>query len=227
MLLLQHFFDTSIILVYKLIMTNWKKNPSKDIKNLKELLDDKYGKKEFNMNLRNVCLADFKKIIKEFNQNFSKVLLVGANNFEEVDLLPSFNYLIGVDLAYTSFKSIKSKRENIIPIVANAEILPFIDNHFDQYCAFRTLFSDHTNLFKCLSEADRVTKDNGQLIISIPNGYLLNKKIIKGMYEYNSSSYNQDKPYEYAKKVISYFEEKNYLVKVKEVTSEIIILIQK
>jgi len=208
-------------------MTNWKINPKENNGNLKNILNKKYGKKEFSMNLRNICLDEFKNEIKRFSSSLGKVIVVGVNNFAEINLLPDFDQLVGVDLAFNAFDSLKTERTNILPVIANADSLPMPDNYFDEYCSFRTLFSNHTDLHSSLEEADRVTNKNGKIIISVPNGYFENNTIIKGMYDYENDFYDEDKPYQYTQKVISFFEDKKYIVQIVEITSEILILIQK
>jgi SAM-dependent methyltransferase len=205
-------------------MINWNLQPNKEA--LQETLNTKYGK-NFSMNLRNECLEEFKNTLLGFAPKMQKVILVGANDFAEVDLLPDFNFLVGVDLADNAFQNILTKRKNVLPVIANIEELPFPSNYFDEYLAFRALFSSHTSLLKSLSEADRVTKKDGKIIISISNGYLIEGKIIKGMFDYLKEDYDIEKPYLLVEKVKEYFQEKKYPIQVEEVESEIIILISK
>lgn len=205
-------------------MTNWNLEPNKN--SLRDSLNAKYGKR-FSMNLRNECLEDFRSVLADFMPQMGKVVLIGVNNFEEVDLLPPFNFLAGVDLADNAFHELKTNKKNILPIVANAEILPFSDDFFDEYLAFRSIFSSHTDLRKSLSEADRVTHKEGKIVASVPNGYLTNGEVVKGMFNYLTQEYDIEKPYKLAEEVKLFFLNRGYEVIIKEIESEVIILVQK
>lgn len=205
-------------------MTNWRNKPS--ISNLKEDLNKKYGK-DFSMNLRNTCLDDFSNVLQKFSNNFGKTILVGANNLEEVNYFPDFDLLVGVDLAYSAFNNIKSDRKNIIPVIANAKELPFPKDYFDTYIALRALFSTHTDLETCINEAMRITKESGTIILSIPNGYLIGKEVIKGMYDYETNSNETEKPYKFLETVKQIAHSLSCSVEHAEIESEILIKLTK
>lgn len=64
-----------------------------------------------------------------------------------------------------------------------AENLPFLDDSFDLYVSLRTYNSSFFNVKKSLSEAYRVLKNNGAIIISIANGFfnVKDNNIISGL----------------------------------------------
>jgi len=175
-------------------------NPMKS-KDVIHGLNKKYGNFDFKKSSRSLYKNSFKKVLSEFDCFNKKVVFVGGNDGHEVYYLhgkPKESYI--VDLAKDALKKVSGK--NIYPIYASAEKLPFIDSYFDFYFSFRTLFSEHVSLKFSLKEAKRIIALGGTLIISIPNGYLVDGKITNGMFDYRKNRFDADLPKKYLKMVL-------------------------
>lgn len=201
---------------------NWfEQDPTKK-KNIVEGLNQKYGNFDFTKSSRSLAKKEFKKVLNEKTKfEGKKIINVGGNDGHEI------MYLIGkpkefftVDLAKDALKKVKGS----IPIFASAEVLPFIDSYFDRYLAFRTLFSKHVSLEKCIREAGRILKNNGTMVISIPNGYLVDGKIEQGMFSYETSTIDKGLPMKILKKSLPVLKKNNFTkIYWKETPSEILI----
>lgn len=187
-------------------------------------LNKKYGKYNWGDDARVL----YEKELREYFNKFSsagkgKTLIVGANDGRESKYVNHIcSEIYGVDLASDALKY--SAQNGVIPIVADVETLPFVDEYFDSYIALRVLFSQHTNLEKSLNEANRVLKKDGRVIISVPNGYLVNGIVQYGMYDYDTQSIDKKLPYTYAEKVSGILKDKYYRnIEVENIGAEIFI----
>lgn len=167
----------------------------------KELgLNKKYGQYDYSQDARKKYEKDVIGLVEGLTKKgkIDKVVLVGSNDGREATYFsrPEACFF-GVDLAKGALQKIQ---KGVVPIYADAEHLPFIDNYFDAYMALRAIYSNHTDLRSCLLEARRVLKNQGTAIISIPNGYLIDGKIHNGMYNYNKKIIDTALPYNLSKK---------------------------
>lgn len=124
-----------------------------------------------------------KKII-DSSLNDIKVLDVGVGSGNEATILFSnCSDITFVDIAHIGLKKIKDKLPQAKIINSVAENLPFLDDTYDLYVSLRTYNSSFFDVKKSLSEAYRVLKDEGAIILSIANGFLNNKEnnIISGL----------------------------------------------
>ena len=123
---------------------------------------------------------------KIFNGSINnlKVLNVGVGSGTEATILFSnCKDITFVDIAPSGLKKIKDKLPQSKIINSSAESLPFLEDTYDLYVSLRTYNSSFFEVKKSLSEAYRVLKHNGSIIISIANGFLDSKKnnIISGL----------------------------------------------
>lgn len=81
------------------------------------------------------------------------------------DYLPFFNgKVVSFDIRIPPL----TLNPNPEKVVGNAEFLPFPDNAFD--CTWSCAVAQYLRLNKFMSEAIRVTKDGGRILILVPNG---------------------------------------------------------
>lgn len=116
--------------------------------------------------------------------NDRKILNVGVGSGNEATILFSnCNDITFVDIAPNGLKKIKNKLPQSKIVNSMAEDLPLSDDTYDLYVSLRTYNSSFFDVKKSLSEAYRVLKNNGVIIISIANGFLNYKEnsIISGL----------------------------------------------
>ncbi|MFZ3032297.1 MAG: class I SAM-dependent methyltransferase [Candidatus Moraniibacteriota bacterium] len=178
----------------------FEENPNKS-EDIIDGLNTKYGNFDFKKSSRALYKKEFRDALHKL-MTFSgkRIAIVGGNDGHETQYLKGkLKEVYVIDLAKDALRKVKRG----IPIFASAEKLPFIDEFLDYYLAFRTLYSQHVDLDACLAEAKRILKKGGTLIISIPNGYLVDGKIQRGIFHYSSNSINQKIPYALLKKSIA------------------------
>lgn len=159
-------------------------------------LNEKYGNFDFSQSSRVLCKKEFRAAINHrVTYSGKKVVIVGGNDGHEIQYLRGKSKdLYVVDLAQDALRKVRGATA----IFASAEKLPFIDAYFDVYLAFRALFSKHTDLRTSLTEARRILKDGGQLVMSIPNGYLVDGAVVQGMFDYTSGKIQKSLPGKHA-----------------------------
>lgn len=116
--------------------------------------------------------------------NDEKILDVGVGSGTEATILFSdCNDITFVDIAPIGLQKIKNKMKHAKIINSMAENLPFLEDTYDLYVSLRTYNSSFFNVKKSLSEAYRVLKPNGAIIVSIANGFLNSRdnNIISGL----------------------------------------------
>lgn len=98
----------------------------------------------------------------------SRVLDIGANSGEVMKLLKDKRgcSVYGIDLSEVAVA--KAREKGLDVQVADAENVPFQDNHFDVVLMLETLNHVH-NPLKALQEAKRVLKPSGILLGSVPH----------------------------------------------------------
>ena len=96
---------------------------------------------------------------------------VGSGN-EAIALFSKCEKITFVDIAPNGLKKIKKRMPNSITIVSRAEHLTLASDTYDLYISLRTYNSSFFDMKKAVSEAYRVLKNNGIIILSIANGFL-------------------------------------------------------
>lgn len=109
------------------------------------------------------------KFLENYKNGHQKKLLdIGSNHGHFTELMKEYGYdAYGIDPYKPNI--LKCQREGKAKyIVGSGEKLPFPDNYFDLIVMFDTL--EHIiSRDACLKEINRVLKDAGEAIISIPN----------------------------------------------------------
>ena len=178
----------------------FKKQPV--AKKLAESLNQKYENFDVVQSSRPLYSKQFRMVIKNLvPKKMDRVIFVGGNDGHEASYLPSkptHTYIN--DLAAGALKKVKGN--TVTAIYANAEHLPFIDKYFDCVFGFRVFFSTHTDYRACLKESKRILKSGGTLVATVPNGCLVNGKLVTGMFNYAKGDFDTALPLAYQKKCV-------------------------
>jgi ubiquinone/menaquinone biosynthesis C-methylase UbiE len=189
--------------------------------------DLKYGNYDYNEDARSLCPKEFetslKYLIEEYSTNKQNVLVVGANSGYEVQYLVNNFDVTALDLSQTALKKLSIKHPTVKTILGNVNQLPFTNDVFNIYLGFRVLNSWKVDTKKSIDEAIRVIKKDGAIICSIPNGYILNHEIVKGIYDIDKEIFDKKYPYTLLKEMREYFFSNNMKLEILEIPSEIII----
>ncbi len=190
--------------------------------------DIKYGDYDYSDDLRAVShdelhtiLAKTIESIETPKQNI-RILIGGANNGYEVQFFHGCE-ITAIDLSKRALRKLNEKYPFVHTKVMNINSLEFSDSCFDVYCCLRSFQSYGVNLEKAISESIRVVKNKGVCIYSLPNGYIVNGSIQRGMYDPSRKIYNQDLPNLQVKEITSYLDNTNCTYEVQETQSEIVI----
>lgn len=205
----------------------YTQNPT-DSASKREGLNSKYGNYDYGKDARIYYRAELKEVIRRClnKRPLKKALIAGVNSGEETYYLPNVGEVCGVDLAQGALR--KAGKRGIVPILADLEQLPFIDNYFDTCLALRALYSKHTNLRVSLEELCRVLKEGGTVVLSVPNGYVIDGQIKNGMYDYENLCINASLPQKYKKETIELLKQINFIdIKTHELPGEIVIFARK
>jgi len=145
-------------------------NPAKELQNL--LAKNFWNRQEYlkisreaNYNTKDTF---WMKILREKSKKSKKILDVGCGDGTRLKFLNQGSKLFGLDLSRIAIKSGQKKYKNLNLVHANAENIPFPNNHFD--LVFSAYTYEHlTSPEKVIDEMARVTQKNGQIIIVAPN----------------------------------------------------------
>lgn len=147
---------------------------------MSEAFDEKYATYNYSDDARSLSI-DWKN---NFLTIYNKLLLssmenkdildvgVGSGN-EAIALFSGCHNITFVDIAPNGLEKIKKQIPNSNIVVSRAENLAtLINNSYDIYISLRTYNSSFFNVKQAISEAHRVLKKDGSIIISIANGFL-------------------------------------------------------
>lgn len=158
---------------------------------MSEAFDEKYATYNYSDDARSLSV-DWKN---NFLMIYNKLLLsslenkdildvgVGSGN-EAIALFSDCSNITSVDIAPNGLKKIKKQIPKSNIVVSRAEkLVTLINNSYDMYISLRTYNSAFFNVKQAISEAYRVLKKDGIIIISIANGFLCpeNQYIIPGL----------------------------------------------
>lgn len=192
---------------------------------LSQALDTKYGDYNHAADARVLCREEFEsvmgRIFKRHLPQGAKVLLTGANSGVELPLLSSYQ-VTAFDLSSRALEKIRKNYPHITAVQGNVEALPFRDDVFAAYIGLRVITSSNVDLYEALKESARIAKSI--VIYSIPNGYVVDGKLVPGMYETKTHTFDLEKPYTLKIKISDWLRERDFVVEVYEVASEIIIV---
>lgn len=145
-------------------------------KNINTLNNEKYGSKSFlDMHQFEREYANdepwpfhMRRLAQKVGIKANRVILnVGINDGQEMEGLE--NKIIGVDLSDKAMQKGIGKYHNISFVKGSANDLPLESNSMDVYISFRTLCVTGIYENYALSEAKRILKNGGLILISIPS----------------------------------------------------------
>ncbi|MDF2956151.1 MAG: 2-polyprenyl-3-methyl-5-hydroxy-6-metoxy-1 [Candidatus Alkanophagales archaeon MCA70_species_2] len=120
-------------------------------------------------------LEDKRAFIMEHVGRGKKVLDVGCGDGYVSSILVGDNEVFGLDIAESAIE--EARRRGIKAVVSNLESIPFPDKSFDVILALDIL--EHLfDPIRVLREAGRVLKDDGILLVSVPNAANIYSRII-------------------------------------------------
>jgi ubiquinone/menaquinone biosynthesis C-methylase UbiE len=199
---------------------------TKDLAILTSVYNEKYGKKHNGLDLRlhNTSFAiTFTTILKQF-ENAREVLVVGANDGYEItfikNILPSAK-ITALDVSTVALKKLQANFPEVVIVHGGMEKTAFSDKEFDLYVSCRSINSTNVNIINATKEAVRISKN---IVISVSNGYLIDGKLQKGMFDYETGQFNLEKPYEMIDYINMELKSKKYRTLQKDCSSELFIV---
>lgn len=147
---------------------------------ISEAFDEKYATynylddaRSLSIDWKNNFLTIYNKLLLSSMEN-KDILDVGVGSGNEaIALFSGCHNITFVDVAPNGLENIKKQIPNSNIVVSRAENLAtLINNSYDIYVSLRTYNSSFFNVKQAISEAYRVLKNGGSIIISIANGFL-------------------------------------------------------
>lgn len=147
---------------------------------ISEAFDEKYATynylddaRSLSIDWKNNFLTIYNKLLLSSMEN-KDILDVGVGSGNEaIALFSGCHNITFVDVAPNGLENIKKQLPNSNIVVSRAENLAtLINDSYDIYISLRTYNSSFFNIKQAISEAYRVLKDGGSIIISIANGFL-------------------------------------------------------
>ena len=147
---------------------------------ISEAFDEKYATynylddaRSLSIDWKNNFLTIYNKLLLSSMEN-KDILDVGVGSGNEaIALFSGCHNITFVDVAPNGLENIKKPIPNSNIVVSRAENLAtLINNSYDIYVSLRTYNSSFFNVKQAISEAYRVLKNGGSIIISIANGFL-------------------------------------------------------
>lgn len=147
---------------------------------MSEAFDEKYATynysddaRSLSIDWKNNFLTIYNKLLLSSMEN-QNILDVGVGSGNEaIALFSGCPNITFVDIAPNGLEKIKKQIPNSNIVVSRAENLSgLINNDYDIYISLRTYNSSFFNVKQAISEAHRVLKKDGSIIISIANGFL-------------------------------------------------------
>lgn len=157
---------------------------------LSQAFDLKYGNYEYVHDTRIIndwaqCFLDLLEKSSEFNLQNADIINVGVGGGNEAAILfGECNNITYVDIAQAGLLKIKEANVNAKILQSSSDDLVNVSaSSFDLYISLRTYNSSFFNLQGSISEAHRVLRKGGSLILSIANGFLdsNHQQIITGL----------------------------------------------
>lgn len=114
-----------------------------------------------------------------------QILNVGVGSgCEAIELFSDCSGITFADIAQVGLEKIKEQLPSSKTIIANAcDLTEIKDDSYDLYVSLRTYNSSFFNIRQAITEAHRVVKCNGMIIVSVANGFLCTaqNRIIAGL----------------------------------------------
>lgn len=196
---------------------------TKDLEALTKSNNEKYG--DFNSNTRHLD-KKFNETFTNTLGEFNSVIVCGANRGEEVKLVKDFNPsadITALDISDLALEKLHETEglEDVTCLHKDLENTSAKDKQFDVYVALRTIPSSNVDMAKALNEATRVAKN--KIVLSVSNGYVIDGKIVNGMYEYEGKTIDKTLPFEIREELANYFEAHGWGVEYSESEGDLFI----
>ena len=205
------------------------KTPStKDLSVLTSVYNEKYGKKHNGLDLRlhdNTFPTEFTSILNQF-KNTKKILVVGANDGYEITfikkVLPHAK-ITALDVSTIALEKLKNAFKEVEVVHQDMENTNFKDKEFDLYISCRSINSTNVNVDRATEEALRISKN---IVVSVSNGYLIDGKIQKGLFDYETMEFDLDSPLRMKNSIIKKIQDQPFDISEYECSSEIFIVVK-
>ncbi|MFZ2205448.1 MAG: methyltransferase domain-containing protein [Candidatus Magasanikiibacteriota bacterium] len=189
---------------------NFKLEPihtTKDLDALTKSNNQKYG--DFDSNTRSLDKRFIDTFTNTLKGEFNNVIVCGANKGEEVKIIKDINptaEITALDISDVALEKLHNTEglQDVKCLHKDLENTTANDKQFDIYVALRTIPSSNVDMAKALNEAMRITKN--KIVLSVPNGYVIDGKIFNGMYEYEGKTIDKTIPFEIREELAKYFE---------------------
>lgn len=208
---------------------NWWhiKTPStKDLSVLTSVYNEKYGRKHNGLDLRlhdNTFPVEFTHILNQF-VDAKKILVVGANDGYEItfikDVIPSAE-ISALDVSTIALEKLKDDFPDVAVVHGDMEKTSFNEKGFDLYVSCRSINSTNVNVVNATKEALRISN---HIVISVSNGYLIDGKIQKGMFDYETGDFDLEAPVVMKEKIKKELAVENVSISEAECSSEIFVI---
>jgi len=202
------------------------------LKSLGDAYDKKYLDRTFESDVRGKnaqWLIEFNSILREYHINSLKdrdVLVVGIGNGQEGKYLYNdANRLTFVDIAPKSLARAVQLFDNAKKINLAAQNLSKIKtSSVDLYSSLMTYQSSFFDIGKAITEAYRVLRPDGIIIISVSCGYIDKENYVFGLVDNNSNFVDSNLPFKYIEKIREKFTALHFSqISIKTTLSEIFI----
>lgn len=207
---------------------NWfrvKPPKTKDKEALSEAYNAKYGNYDYGNDSRAVDKNFLENFLKLVGADFKNVIVCGANNGYEVEIIEKIKpeaEITAVDISNVSLEKLHSIFHKVKFLHEDLETLKMIDSKsFDLYVCLRAIHSTNINIKNAITEAVRVTKN--KIVLSVSNGYIVEGRLVKGMYDYDKEVIDSLKPYFTRDEIVGYLKELGWDTEVVESDAEIFI----
>lgn len=214
----------------KNIIKNWFENKPLITKN-KDLLSEtynlKYGDYDYSKDSR-VLDKKFDSIFSDLikNTDFENVIICGSNSGFESEIILKIkpeSKITAVDISDVSLDKLHKRFPEISILHEDLEKLDVVESKkYDLYVCLRAIHSTNINILNAVKEAVRITKN--KIIISVSNGYIVNGKLVNGMFDYEKGIVDSQKPFTISTEIVGYLKDLGWNSEVIESDAEIFII---
>ncbi len=158
---------------------------------LSEAFDNKYSTYDYSDDARSIDTEWKEKFFLFYDKIVGRplselqILNVGVGSgCEAIELFSDCSGITFADIAQVGLEKIKEQLPSSKTIIANAcDLTEIKDDSYDLYVSLRTYNSSFFNIRQAITEAHRVVKCNGMIIVSVANGFLCTaqNRIIAGL----------------------------------------------
>ncbi len=210
-------------------INNWfkvKTPETKDKTILSEAYNSKYGDYDYGSDSRALDKNFLETFLKVVGVDFGNVIICGANSGYEVEIIEKIKPeadITAVDISNTSLEKLHSRFHKVKFLHEDLENLKMINpKEFDVYVCLRAIHSTNVNIKNAINEAVRITKN--KIVLSVSNGYVIEGKLVKGMYDYDKETIDSSRPDSIKNEIVEYLEESGWHTECIESDAEIFII---